>query len=72
MKRKFYRIAMKVVELDNVFISGRVVREPIEEYMKFLRRAHPDASSIYVELMEEFEDDDDESAQAAESVIILG
>jgi hypothetical protein len=72
MKRKFYRIAYKVVELGNVYIGGRVVSEPIQDYMKFFRRTYPDASSVYVELMEEFEDDDDESATATESVIIMG
>lgn len=72
MLRKFYRVAYRVVERGEVFVGGRVITEPVDEFVKVIRREHPDASSTYIELMEEFEDDDDESATARESVIIMG
>lgn len=73
MLRKFYRIYYRVVELSGaIHTGGRVITEPIDEYMKVFRRTYPDATSVYMELREEFEDDDDESATAEESVIILG
>ena len=33
--------------------GGRVITEPIDEYMKFMRRTYPDASTVYMELKEE-------------------
>lgn len=74
MKRKLYRIYLKVVELGkkNPLTGQRVVESPIEEYMPYLRKQFPDASSIYVELLEEFEREEPEESADTESIIILG
>lgn len=72
MKRRYYRIYYKVCEGGAVHTGGRVITEPLDEYIKYMRKTYPEASSVYMEVREEFEDDDDESATAKESVIILG
>lgn len=70
MKRTLYRIRLKVMEQGKLYEGTRVVEVPIPEYLKKLYRDFPDAASIYVELLNEFEQED-ESATARESVIIV-
>ena len=71
MKRTLYRIFLRVVERGETYSGQRVIEVPIPEYMKKLYRDFPDAVSIYVELLNEFEQED-ESQTARESVIIIG
>lgn len=65
-----YRIQYKIIEPTKFLAGVRVVEESIDKYIEFLRKTHPDASVIYLELLEEFEAPASETAK--ESVIILG
>jgi hypothetical protein len=68
-----YRIKYKVVEGKLTSSGVRVVEKPIDQYIEFIRKTHPDAEIVYLELIEEFEQEEpEESGTAKESVIILG
>lgn len=69
--RTLYRIKYRICEPVRVLAGERIVEQPLDVYIKTLRKNHPDAQSIYMELLEEYEEDD-ESATSIESVIIMG
>lgn len=70
MKHTFYRIKYRVVTPGRVGAGERVIEVPISEYLKVMNKDWPDRTFLYVELVEEWEEED-ESATATESVIIL-
>lgn len=70
MKHTFYRIKYRVVTPGRVGAGERVIEVPISEYLKVMNKDWPDRTFLYVELVEEWEEED-ESSTAAESVIIL-
>ncbi len=67
-----YRIRYKIVEPKTTLEGVRVVEMPIDRYIESLRKQHPDAASIYLELIEEFEQADVDEDGDYEGVIILG
>lgn len=67
-----YRIKCKVIEPpDKVYEGERVVEQPVDRYIDFLHKTHPDASYIYLELLEEFEQEEI-PLSATGSMIVLG
>lgn len=65
-----YRINFKIVEPRKTLSGQRVVEVPIDRYIEFIRKQHPDATYVYMELIEEFEQPEESADE--ESVIILG
>lgn len=66
-----YRVIYKIVEPGKHSSGVRIVERPIHEYAQIIRKEHPDATIIHLELIEEFESRE-ESETARESIIILG
>lgn len=65
-----YRIKFKVVEPKREMAGERVVEMPLERYIETLRRNHPEASSIYMELVSQWDVEDESISE--ESIIIMG
>lgn len=64
-----YRVKFKIVENGKTYEGTRVVEQPVDEYMKHINRTYLDASYVYLELVDTFEEVISEST---ESLIILG
>jgi hypothetical protein len=66
-----YRIKFKIVEGPKLYSGTRIVDSPIDEYMRHVHKTYPEATYVYIELIEEIEVKDEEASASAEGLIIL-
>lgn len=65
-----YRINYRIVE-GSKFISGtRIIDVTLDLYMDVIRKNYPDASVVYLEFVEEIEEDDTLTVTSG-SIVIL-
>ena len=66
-----YRIQYKIVEGAKLYSGTRIVEVPLDQYIEFVRKTYPEASTVYLELVEEIESNDELDYSSGESIIIL-
>lgn len=67
---KQYKINLRVFETGRYFESIRIVDEPINEYLPKVHKQFPDATSVYMELLDEY-DEPEVKSESSDSVIHL-
>lgn len=66
------RIEYKIVNGPGASYGTKIIEVPLEKHVELIRKSYPDASVIYVAVLEEWEDDDlGVLTSTGESVIIL-
>lgn len=65
-----YRIQYKIIEPPHTYSGTRIIEQVLDAYMEFIHNTYPKATYVYLELVEEIEDDDTMTA-TGESIIIL-
>lgn len=69
---KKYRIRYKIVEAGLTTEGIRNVDKSIGEHVIVVRKEYPDATIVYMELLEEYEEVETSMSFSADAMIVLG